>query len=285
MSTAPDIHLPDTWDDFSRDYEEMAEPNTSRFAFALAGRLGIAPGEQVIDIGCGPGALALHVDALGAEVTAIDHSPAMVARLRARAAQAGRSIAAEAMDGQALSFPDASFDVALSAFGIFLFPDNQAGLAEAVRVVRPGGRLGIATWQGRFGAGPSLLLHRAYADMFPDRPIAFPSESAAAWGDPLVLRHALEAAGLRETAVEEHRLDWTFPSRDWIARQAENLFRMFPTWAALTAAQREQLVARALDSLGPGDPPSVPSTALFATGQKPSGISAGPTSASCRAMA
>ncbi len=272
MNAAPDLSQPDTWDDFSRDYEEMAEPATRRFAIALAELVAVETSDRLIDIGCGPGALALHLAGRGVDVTAIDHSPAMIARLRRRAEQEGLHIAAEAMDGQALTFPDASFDVALSAFGIFLFPDNQAGLAEAVRVLRPGGRIGIATWKGRFGAGPSRLLHEAFADMFPDRPLAFPSEGAAAWGDPNILQGALSAAGLEQVAVTEHGLDWTFPSRDWVARQAGNLFKMFPAWTSLTEVERDRLIASAIASLGPGEPPSVPSAALFAIGQKPSGI-------------
>jgi SAM-dependent methyltransferase len=272
MNQHAHFHRPESWDDFSRDYEEMAEPSTRRFAVALADRVGIAPQDRVIDIGCGPGALALHLAASGAQVTAIDHSPAMVARLARRAEDQSASIHTEAMDGQALTFADDGFDLAISAFGIFLFPDNHAGLREAVRVVRPGGRVALATWQGRFGAGPSLLLHRAFADMFPDRPLTFPSEGAAAWGDPQVLEAALTDAGLEQVAVTELQLDWTFPSRDWIARQAQNLFRMFPSWTALNELEREQLVARALASLGDAEPPSIPSTALFAVGQKPSGI-------------
>jgi ubiquinone/menaquinone biosynthesis C-methylase UbiE len=280
MNQHSHFHRPESWDQFSRDYEEMAEPSTGRFAIALADLVGVAAGERVIDIGCGPGALALHLARIGAQVTAIDHSPAMVARLGKRAGEQGAAIHAEAMDGQALTFADDSFDLAISAFGIFLFPDNHAGLREAVRVVRPGGRVALATWKGRFGAGPSLLLNRAYADLFPDRPLAFPSPGAAAWGDPQVLEAALNDAGLEQVALTEHRLDWTFPSRDWIVRQAQNLFRMFPSWTALAEADREHLVARALAALGDGEPPSIHSTALFAVGQKPSGISAGPTSSS-----
>ncbi|HZG46145.1 MAG TPA: class I SAM-dependent methyltransferase [Allosphingosinicella sp.] len=272
MNRAPDISRPDTWDDFSRDYEEMAEPNTSRFAVALADQLRVTADDRVIDIGCGPGALALHLAAQGVEVTAIDHSPAMVARLRRRAEEQGLQLASEAMDGQALAFPDESFDLAFSAFGIFLFPDNRAGLAEAVRVVRPGGRVALATWQGRFGAGPSQLLHSAYAELFPDRPITFPSEGAAAWGDPEVLKAAMEDAGLEHVSVTAHQRDWVFASRDWIGKQAQNLLRMFPAWAELNTPERERLVEIAVSRLDERDPPSVPSTALFAVGQKPSGI-------------
>jgi len=82
-------------------------------------RLHIRPGEQVIDIACGPGRWRCLAGS-GAPVTAIDHSDAMVGRLRARAEQAGLGarLQAQAMDGQAL----------------------------------------LATWGGPFGAGPSLLL-------------------------------------------------------------------------------------------------------------------------------
>ena len=87
-----------------------------------------------------------------------------------------------------------------------------------------------------------------------------------------MLRQALESAGLEKVRVEGHCLDWTFPSRDWIVRQAENLFRMFPSWSALAPAERDRLIAAALAALGDAEPPSVASTALFAIGQKPSGI-------------
>lgn len=269
MNDLPSFHRPETWDDRSKDYEQLAEPSTGRFAIALANRAGVGAGERVIDIACGPGALTLHLAAAGTRVTAVDHSPAMVARLldRADAAGVGERVDGAAMDGQALTFADGSFDVALSAFGIFLFPDNQAGLREAVRVVRPGGRVGIATWLGEFGAGPSLLLHRGYAALFPDRPIVPPCAGAAEWGDADVLRQALEDAGLIDVTVVEHVTDWTFPPAEGTGHQAHNLFRMFPSWMALDEAEREQLKAAIVASLR--DNPAVPTTALLATGRKP----------------
>ena len=267
MNEIPAFHRPETWDDRSKDYEQLAEPSTRRFAIALADRVRVDAGERVIDIACGPGALSLHLAGLGARMMAVDHSPAMVARLLGRAEAAGvrDRIDGAAMDGQALTFADNSFDVALSAFGIFLFPDNRAGLREAVRVVRPGGRVGIATWQGEFGAGPSLLLHRGYAAMFPDRPIVPPSAGAAAWGDPEVLRQALLDAGLVDVSVAEHVTDWSFP--DGTGEQADRLFQMFPSWVALDAGEREQLTAAIDASLRKN--PAVPTTALLATGRKP----------------
>lgn len=269
MNALPEIHRPETWDDRSKDYEKLAEPSTSRFALALAQQVGVRAGDRVIDIACGPGALTLHLAGAGAQVTAIDHSPAMVARLldRVEAAGLSRRVDGAAMDGQALTFADNQFDVALSAFGIFLFPDNEAGLREAVRVVRPGGRVGIATWQGAFGAGPSLLLHRAFAAMFPDRKIELPCQGAAEWGDPDTLRRALVDAGLIDVSVIEHNAEWPFPSAEVMGEEASRLFQMFPSWTGLDDAERERLTASIVASLRADS--VVPTTALLATGRKP----------------
>ena len=262
------FHQPQAWDDRSRDYANLAEPFTSRMALALADAIEVQPGERVVDIACGPGALAMHLAGRGAQVAAIDHSEGMIALLRARIAEAGLAgrISAQVMDGQALAFSDSSFDVALSAFGIFLFPDNEQGLREAVRVLRPGGRLGLATWQGQFGAGPSLLLHQVYQELFPDREIAFPSAGAAAWGDPEHLAQVMADAGLEHVTVSPLSQPWAFPSTQWVVEKADNLFAIFPSWSALTPAERDRVRHRMAERLEPDL--AVPSTALLATGVK-----------------
>lgn len=268
MSNEPALHDPAKWDEMSRDYEALAEPFTGRFGIQLAEAAGSAAGERVIDIACGTGALALHLAARGVKVTAIDHSPAMIARLCARAAEEGLDIDARAADALALPFEDGIFDASLSAFGIFLFPDNEAGLREAVRVTRPGGTVAIATWQGDFGAGPSLLLHGTFRKVFPDRPIRLPSAGAAAWGKPDVLARAMVAAGLDHVRVTASTMDWVFASAQSVIEHAERLFKVFPSWAELDEAERGTLVAALMDELGAGDAPSVPSTALLAIGSK-----------------
>ena len=52
------------------------------------------------------------------------------------------------MDGQALPFPDASFDLVASQFTFMMYPDRAAGIREAFRVLRPGGALVFSTWDG-----------------------------------------------------------------------------------------------------------------------------------------
>ena len=104
----------------------MFEPFTLQFAQAAISALGLAAGHSVLDVGAGSGGAALAMAEQGLRVTAIDASPRMVDRILARAAERGLAIDAQAMDGQALQFDDATFDAALSVLGVILFPDADA---------------------------------------------------------------------------------------------------------------------------------------------------------------
>ena len=108
----------------------------------LAVRLsGIAAGDTVADIGCGPGTAARHAARLGASVTGVDPAPVMLrlARLLTRpSAQAVRYVQGSA---EALPLPDASVSAAWSIACVHHWADLDAGLDEARRVLKPGGRL------------------------------------------------------------------------------------------------------------------------------------------------
>ena len=121
-------------------YETWAEPLSARLAQVTLERTSVRAGDCVLDIGAGTGALAHQAAALGARVTAIDLSSAMVARLTQRLAPY-TECKALIMDGQALSFEDST--------------------DEAVRVVRPGGWIGIVHWANPEGADIFSILSRA----------------------------------------------------------------------------------------------------------------------------
>lgn len=101
--------------------------------------LGLRPGERVLVVGAGTGADLPHLPS-GVEVVMGDLTPAMVARIRRRAARLGRAVRAEVMDGQALPLPDESFDAVVLHLIVAVIPDPAACLREAARVLRPGGR-------------------------------------------------------------------------------------------------------------------------------------------------
>jgi len=109
--------------------------------------LEIVPGERVLDVACGSGnaALAAARRAWGNTVGA-DFVPALLERGRERAAAERLEIEFVEADCQALPFEDAGFDIAVSVFGAMFAPDQERTAAELLRVVRPGGRIGMANW-------------------------------------------------------------------------------------------------------------------------------------------
>src|SRR5215207_7688798 len=121
------------WDDHVALYEEVFEPLSLVFAQQAIARLGLRSGQCVLDVAAGAGGAALAMAKAGALVTAIDGSPGMIERIRRRAEAAHVAVDSRVMDGQALEFPDAQFDAALSVFGVTLFPDAAKGLSEMRR--------------------------------------------------------------------------------------------------------------------------------------------------------
>ncbi|MFQ6029882.1 MAG: methyltransferase domain-containing protein [Dehalococcoidia bacterium] len=115
--------------------------------------LGLAPGERVLDLGCGTGvvtrAIAERVAPDG-QAIGVDTSPALLAMAReyADAAGTGGLVRFEEGDCRALSYADASFDVVIAATVLAHVPDAERALAEMVRVTRPGGRLGVFDFDG-----------------------------------------------------------------------------------------------------------------------------------------
>ncbi len=147
----------------------------------------IDAGDHVLDVGCGTGVLAKHAaTATGrsGRVVGLDPNPGMLAVAR-------RTSGIEWADGAAESIPfgEATFDAVVSQFAIMFFSDRVAAIREMARVLRPSGRLAVATW-APLADSPG---YAAMADLL-DRELG--ADAAAALGVPFCLGDEDELAGL-----------------------------------------------------------------------------------------
>lgn len=112
----------------------------------LAEAADVRAGERVLDVAAGNGNATLAAAHRFADVTSTDYVPALLEKGKARAAAEGLTIQFEVADVEALPYPDARFDVVLSTFGAMFAPDHETTARQMLRVLRPGGRIGLANW-------------------------------------------------------------------------------------------------------------------------------------------
>jgi SAM-dependent methyltransferase len=118
---------------------------------------------RVLDVAAGNGNATLAAARRFASVTSTDYVPALLERGRQRAEAEGLAdIRFELADAEALPYPDASFDVVLSTFGVMFAPDHERVASEMTRVARPGGRIGLASWTPAGFVGELLRLIARY---------------------------------------------------------------------------------------------------------------------------
>ena len=113
---------------------------------SLAEAVDVRAGERVLDVAAGNGNATLAAARRFADVTSTDYVPDLLGKGRIRAAAEGLSVDFRVADAEDLPFDDGSFDVVLSTFGAMFTPDHTKPAREMLRVVRSGGRIGLANW-------------------------------------------------------------------------------------------------------------------------------------------
>ncbi|MFQ5903228.1 MAG: methyltransferase domain-containing protein [Candidatus Binatia bacterium] len=206
---------PHGWDAVVETYEQAFEPLTTQYAEEAARLAGLKPGERVLDVAAGSGALTLAAAKVGAHVVATDFSPQMIERLRARITKEKfANVTAEVMDGQALEFPDNIFDAAFSVLGLMFFPDRGKGFSEMFRVLRPGGRAAVVAMgpHERFRFGNILM--RAIDSAVPNFPRK--PRPGTELGDPKRFESEMRNAKFKQVNIHTVTRVWTSPSPEWL---------------------------------------------------------------------
>jgi ubiquinone/menaquinone biosynthesis C-methylase UbiE len=112
----------------------------------LCEALDVRSGQKVLDIAAGNGNATLAAARRWCNVVATDYVPALLERARERAAAERLDVEFREADAEALPFPDGTFDVVVSTFGVMFTPDQDRAAAEMVRVCKRGGKIGLANW-------------------------------------------------------------------------------------------------------------------------------------------
>ncbi len=193
--------------------------------------------EQVIDVAAGNGNASLAAARRFARVTSTDYVPELLDKAAARARADGLDIEFQVADAEALPFADGAFDVALSTFGVMFTPEPSKAARELRRVVRSGGRIGLANWTPEGFLGDLFRIIARYA------PAPAGVQSPMLWGtEPRIV----ELFGPEATDIRCERRLYNFRYRSaahWI-----DIFRNFygpthKTYGALAPDRQAQLTA------------------------------------------
>jgi ubiquinone/menaquinone biosynthesis C-methylase UbiE len=198
---------------------------------SLAEAADVRANERVLDVAAGNGNATLAAARRFAKVISTDYVPALLEKGRARAAAEGLNVEFQVADAEALPFEDGSFDVALSTFGVMFAPDHQRAAGELLRVVRDGGRIGMANWT------PQGFIGQMFKTIGAHVPPPAGLKSPALWGTEDYLRE-LFGDRVADMRVERKMFNFRYASPAHFVQ----VFREFygPTFKAFAALAPEQ---------------------------------------------
>ena len=197
-------------------------------------------GSRVLDVAAGNGNATLAAARRWCEVVSTDYVPHLLDRGRARAEAEGHSnITFQTADAEALPFPDADFDAVLSTFGVMFTPDQEQAARELWRVLKPGGRIGLASWTPDGFVGRMFQLVSQYT------PLPVGINSPSLWGTRARMEELFPAAEIR---TEERQFVFRYRSPShWL-----DVFRVYygPMHRIFSALDTHKHAALSHDLLG-----------------------------------
>lgn len=214
----------------------------------------VRAGERVLDIAAGNGNATLAAARRFALVTSTDYVPALLEKGRRRAQANGLQVNFETADAENLPFEDGSFDLVLSTFGVMFTPDQECAAREMLRVVRGGGRIGLANWT------PNGFIGRLFKVIGAHVPPPAGIKSPALWGTE---SRIVELFGSRAEEIRCERRHFNFRYRSpahWLQVFRDYYGPTHKAFAALDPAARPALerdITTLLEELNTAGPESL----------------------------
>jgi SAM-dependent methyltransferase len=265
-------------EDYARYWAPVLDTSARRLLDHVDDYVARLPMARVLDVGAGSGVLTL--DALHrwphVTVVASDASSGMLGVARQRAAEAGIDpdngrVSWLHDPADALDLPDQSVDLVVSSFVYQLVPDRSAALREALRVLRPGGRLALVTWRDTGDDfEPALEFNEAVYDLDIEEPEAPEGESVA--GDlrsPRTTAGELRRAGFRRVSARAETLEYTWTLDSYLEYKECYDEVGLLSWLDRTTARRLMERARERLSALPLDAFTWRADLVSATGERP----------------
>lgn len=189
----------------------------------LVRSIGLRAGQQVLDVAAGAGNTSLAAARRFGDVVASDYVPDLLATAARRAEAEGLPLKTEIADAQNLPYADASFDVVLTTFGAMFAPDQERTAGELLRVLKPGGKLGMANWTPSGFIGSLFATGAKHVPPLPDLPLP------VRWGTEQGLHELLGSRGAA-LQIRERMADFVYPS-------AAYMLELYRSWFGPTATQ------------------------------------------------
>lgn len=259
------------WTEVAARYQETFGRLTAQAVQPLLDAAKVASELRVLDLACGTG---LHAGAAlqrGAITTGVDLSEAMIEQAQRSAPGATFHVA----DAESLPFADASFDAVVCGFGVLHFPDAARAVAEALRVLVPGGRFSCSCWRPP-AQSPFLALINDAVDEFGSRNVDVPAGPPTyQYGNASNLEALLAGQGLVNIVFFEAPVMVQLnAAEDVLDALLEGGVRSRKLLEAQTPAAFDKIKSAAIDGarkFATSDGYEIPRPALIATGSKPAG--------------
>ena len=199
----------------------------------LCEALDLRAGARVLDVAAGNGNATLAAARRWCDVTSTDYVFSLLESGRARAEAEGHAIHFQEADAERLPFPDASFDVVMSTFGVMFTPNQNKAASELLRVCKPGGKIGLANWT------PESFIGQLFKTIGKYVPPAAGVPSPALWGTNARLEELFGKSSRRiRTTSREFVFRYRSPAH-WIEVFRTYYGPMNRTFGVLDAEKRE----------------------------------------------